>query len=112
MLMNWTHISTYLLNGATLMTPGHGVWQMISRGQYKYTWYAYGILDVSGDPWYSVRVSGLAANTDCNNVVITYTYEIFAGAVLPQEMSEATPAVVITGSAEETRVPLVAVVTP
>ena len=114
MLLNWTEIASYLLHAGypdvTHMTPGHGVWQKSGNGpasvQYNYTWYAYG-LDDSGYVEYSVRVSGVAQNTDCNDVSINYTYEVFDGYVLPQNMSGVTPVDTITGAAAETRVPLV-----
>ncbi len=63
-------------------------------------------------PFYSVRVSGTATNTDCDNIAIHYTYEIFAGFVLPQDMSGLDPVGTITDVAGETRVPLTVVVTP
>ena len=108
MLMNWVYIDSGLLGGsATSMTPGHGVWEQIGKGQYRYTWYTYGIdLSLSSDPLFSVRVSGLATNADCDNINISYKYEIFYPAVYPQDMSGATPYDTITGSAAETRVPL------
>lgn len=110
MLLNWVYVAGDLLNAgssqASRMTPGHGVWEQISNGTYRYTWYAYGI-DSWGSPLFSIRVKGLATNTDSNNVAISYTYDVFAPAVLPQDMSGATPVATITGNAEETRVPLV-----
>lgn len=112
MLLNWLYINPNLLfNNATSMTPGHGVWQQTGKGQYQYTWYAYG-LDASGNRVFSVRTSGIATNTDCNNVAISYTYEVFVPAVLPNQMSGASPVGVITDTdGGETRLPLV-VVTP
>ena len=119
MLLNWVFVADGLLDAcysadntcgiATSMTPGHGVWQQTSMGQYNYTWYAYGI-DDSGNPVFSVRVRGTATNTDCNNVAIVFTYEVFKGLVLPQNMSASTPVVTIPGEpgkSGETRVPLV-----
>ena len=120
MLLNWVHVSSGLLqvNGypATSLTPGHGVWELTDKGpccsgkgQYNYTWYAYG-LNASGNVLYSVRVSGLATNTDCDDVAIDFTYEVFDGQVLPQDMSEGTPVFTIQsepGNSGETRVPLV-----
>ncbi len=123
MLLNWIWVDDSLLRAcntatsgtcgiATRMTPGHGVWQEIGKGQYNYTWYAYGI-DDSGTPVFSVRVSGLATNTDCDNVAIVFTYEVFAAPVFPpQDTSGLTPVVTIPGApgkSGETRVPLTAV---
>lgn len=111
MLLNWVRVKNSLLtvNGTyptvTRITDGHGVWER-TRGQYKYTWYAYGIETLDNLPVYSVRVSGFAKNTNCDHTVINFTYEIFDGLVLPQDMSGATPVATITDSAAETRVPL------
>jgi hypothetical protein len=109
MLLDWVSVDPGLLAGAAVLTPGRGVWQEIRKGQYKYTWYAYG-LDELGERFYSVRVSGLATLADCNNVDISYTYEIFYPSVDPHRMSEAVPVEVIPtsppGQAHETRVPL------
>jgi hypothetical protein len=120
MLLNWVFVSSGLLqvNGypATSLTPGHGVWELTDKGpcwtgkgQYNYTWYAYGLND-SGNVVYSLRVRGLAKNTDCDNVAIDFTYEVFDGLVTPQDMSESTPVYTIQsvpGKSGETRVPLV-----
>ncbi len=114
MLLNWVFIDDgLLLQGSPLaavsMTPGHGVWEQIDKDQYRYTWYAYGISDL-GYPVFSVRVSGLAKNTDCDNVAIDFKYEVFEGLVRPQDMSTATPIGTIDsepGKSGETRVPLV-----
>jgi hypothetical protein len=111
MLMNWVRVKNSLVSfqgmftTATRLTGGHGVWEQSRKNQYKYTWYAYGI-DASGQPVYSVRVSGLATITDCDNVTINFTYDVFAGLVLPQDMSGAVPVGNITDVAFETRVPL------
>ena len=117
MQLNWVRVQEWLVNvdgaypTATNLTAGHGVWEQTAKGQYKYTWYAYGIGTSADPPVFSVRVSGTAKNTDCNNIAIDFTYEIFKGLVLPQDMSGATPFATITDSAGETRVPLT-VVTP
>jgi len=116
MLLNWVRVKDSLLTvdntypTVTRITDGHGVWQQTARGHYKYTWYAYGIDTTANQPVYSIRVSGLAKNTNCNYVDINFKYEIFDGLVLPQDMSGVTPIATITDSAAETRVPLV--VTP
>ncbi len=118
MALQWVRVRDYLVTAydvypsATRITDGRGVWEMTARDEYKYTWYAYGI-GTSADfpPVYSVRVSGTARNTDCNNTDIDFTYEIFDGFVLPQDMSGAVPVIAITDVARETRVPLT-VVTP
>jgi hypothetical protein len=113
MLMNWVSVAPkYLTYGdtyssVTRLTPGHGVWEQIGKGQYKYTWYAYGIPD-TGDPLYTLRVSGVAKNTDSDNVSIDFTYEVFDGRLEPHEISGHTPLnFPLPGTAEETRVPLV-----
>ncbi len=63
-------------------------------------------------PLYSVRVSGTATNTDCNNITIEFTYEVFKGFVLPQDMTDEVPVgVVPNDDARERRAPLT-VVTP
>lgn len=102
MQMDWTYVSPSLLSGAARLTGGRGVWEQVRKGQYKYTWYAYGI-DASGGIFYTVRVSGLAQNTDCNSVQIGYKYEIFYPPVEPQQMSSAVPVEVKTGTAYENR---------
>lgn len=120
MVLQWVLVRDYLVivydmyPDATLLTDGRGVWEMTARNEYKYTWYAYGISTLANSPIYSVRVSGLAKNTDCDNVGIDFTYEVFDGFVLPQNMSGTDPVVAIVDVARETRVPLtvVPVVTP
>jgi hypothetical protein len=111
-LMNWVFVRSELLSFgevvASHLTPGHGVWEQTANGQYKYTWYAYGI-DADGNPVFSVRVSGVVTTTDCNNVSITYAYEVFAGQVAPQDMSSENAIYGTGGEAGETRVPLVTV---
>jgi hypothetical protein len=116
MVMHWVRVKDYLLTldgtyPATRLTDGHGVWEQTAKGKYKYTWYAYGIGTSNDLPLYSVRVSGTATNTDCDNIAIDFMYEIFDGFVLPQDMSGAVPVATITDVAGETRVPLT-VVTP
>ena len=117
MLLDWNRVSASLLNvygqypEATSLTGGRGVWEQVGKGQYKYTWYAYGIGTPGYSPIYSVRVSGTAKNTDCDNIAIDSTYEVFDGFVLPQDMSDAVPVLAITTGAVTTRVPLT-VVTP
>lgn len=117
MQLNWVRVEDWLVTvdpfypTATSLTAGHGVWEQTRKGEYKYTWYAYGISTLNDVPLYSVRVSGTSKNTDCNNIEIYYTYEIFDGFVLPQGMSGLTPVGSITDVASGTRVPLT-VVTP
>ncbi len=138
MEMNWVRISEWLLKvqdpvtgvdhypGATILTGGRGVWEQTSKGQYKYTWYAYGLglTEYFNSPIYSVRVSGLARNiaefedvtlNPCDSILIDFTYEVFDKFVLPQQMSDAVPVVTLTsedlGPVLEMRVPLI-VVTP
>lgn len=109
MLLNWVFVNGNLLTlyghyPASHLTPGHGVWEQINNNQYSYTWYAYG-LDASGSPLYSVKVSGLVTNMNCDNASITYKYEVFNGLVSPQNMSS-SPYATKLGIAGETRVPL------
>ena len=123
MLMKWVRVRDDLLTvgyqypTVTRLSDGHGVWEQTGKGQYKYTWYAYGsetFLNSTGQPLsapvgppvYSVRVSGTAKNADCNNIAIDFNYEVFDGFVLPQDMSTATLVGNIVDTAEETRVPL------
>ena len=104
-------IKESLLLGAVRLTDGRGVWLQTGTGQYKYTWYAYGI-DASGQKAYSVRTSGIATSTDCDNIAITYTYEVFIPPVDPPAMFGATPALWVSDTdADAARVPLT-VVTP
>jgi hypothetical protein len=117
MVMHWVRVRDYLITAyglypdATRLTDGHGVWEKTVKDQYKYTWYAYGIGTSNDPPLFSVRVSGTATMTDCDNIAIDFTYEIFDGFVLPQDMSGVEPVGAITDVARETRVPL-AVVAP
>ncbi len=126
MVLNWVLVRDYLLyachdnaageyvcyDTATRLTDGHGVWEQTRKGEYKYTWYAYGIESAALAPLYSVRVSGTATNTDCDHIAINFTYEIFDGFVLPQNMSGAVPVGYIRDTAGETRVPLTVVTPP
>ena len=108
MVLNFVWVDSGLLTPGWRMTPGHGVFEQIGNGpnaQYRYTWYAYAI-GPDGYPLFSVRVSGLAQNTTCDKVLISYTYEAFEGVVAPQDMSNATLIGSATGTAGEDRVPL------
>ena len=111
MSLDWRYVNPNLLAGAARLTNGYGVWEQVRRGQYRYTWYAYGV-DSEGQAIYSVRVSGLAKNTDCNNVEIGYTYEIFYPSVEPNLMSSSSPVDVKTGTSYQTRLPLAVPTTP
>jgi len=117
MVMNW--IDTSFLSGVSL-TPGHGVWQFNSDGNYfNYTWYAFGsYLDETDTlQTLTLRVSGLAAfdqvgedQVDCNKVNIYYEIDYYAPAVPVGQLGLATPAHFEDGGAVQYRVPLV--VTP
>ena len=127
MALNWVRVLDSLLKvtvntvdlypNATLLTEGHGVWEMTAKGEYNYTWYAYGIEAMNKKAIYSVRVSGLATNTNlgdeninpCDFVKIDFTYEIFDGFLAPYEMTVAVPVATISAVASETRVPLTVV---
>lgn len=122
MLLEWLRVKddllrvrvdelTYRYPNVTRLSDGRGVWEQTSKGKYNYTWYAYGNDTLVDKPVYSVRVSGVAQNTDCNNVTISFTYEVFDGFILPQYMSGIIPVFTITGNpdAYETRVPLTVV---
>jgi hypothetical protein len=119
MLLDLFHVENYLLNPAavtavtgspaTRMSGGHGVWQQhqLGRGHYNYnyTWYTYGINE-SGYPVYTVRVRGVATNTDCDNVQISYTYEVFPAAFPPQAVVGTPLYSTSSEDAGEMRVPL------
>ena len=130
MVLDWVRVSPSLLSveglySAASLTGGRGVWEKIAKGEYKYTWYAYG-MGTGPTPIYSVRVGGIARNTNmigdvsvnpCDYILIDFTYEVFNGFVLPQDMSGETPVATITSTSVgnspgiEIRVPLT-VVTP
>jgi hypothetical protein len=95
--------------GATRLTPGHGDWEKTVKGQYMYTWYAYGMGDIDGNPvrYYTVRVTGLATMTDSDNVSISYRYDVFGGYVAPQDMSTTPIVHTYSGDASEKRLTLV-----
>ena len=114
MQMNWVYVNPNLQVPNTSLTPGVGAWEQTGKGQYKYTWYAYGTDKDTGLPSYSVRVSGTAANATCDKVNITYVYEIYYPAVSPSDMSLDNPylADVKSGTASETRLPLTVVTPP
>ncbi len=136
MLLDWLWIGAeylklgnqqdgYVYENVTRLSDGHGVWEQTGKGTYKYTWYAYGSdtsytpdgvqpavvypIPVDNQPLYTVRVSGIARQTSCDRIDITYNYEIFNGFVPPQEMSGATPIGAIAGDAVEWRTPLTVV---
>jgi len=115
MILDWVFVDPTWGNPnfslATRLTGGRGVWEKIHKNEYKYTWYAYGIMN-NGFPLYSIRVSGFVSQADCDQAGIDYTVEFFVPPVAPQNMSMpgVTPVGVHTGTATETRVPLV--VTP
>lgn len=106
MLFNWVAVDSSLLGGATRLTDGHGVFDETDNGHYAYTWYAYGV-DADALPIYTVRVHGLAENTDCNTIRIEYTYEVFAAVFPPQDVS-GDPLYTTTGVAHEARIPVTA----
>ena len=114
MQMNWVYVNPSLQAPETTLMPGVGAWEQTGRGQYNYTWYAYGIDKVIGEPVYSVRVSGTATNATCDKVNITYVYEIYYPAVGPADMSLSNPnlAGLKSGTASETRLPLTVVTLP
>jgi hypothetical protein len=115
MLMNWVKVDPRLIQvsghfpGATRLTPGHGDWEKTVKGQYMYTWYAYGMGDIDGNPvrYYTVRVTGLATMTDSDNVSISYRYDVFGGYVAPQDMSTTPIVHTYSGDASEKRLTLV-----
>ena len=112
MVLNWVTVKDDLLVGAARLTEGRGVWEQVSRGQYKYTWYAYGI-NADGGKSYSVRVSGIATNVDCDNIAFEYTFEVFGPFVRPQDMSGQTPfSYIYDTDGAMTRVPLTVVPPP
>jgi len=91
MQLNWVFVGTELLTwyskyDVTHLSPGNGVWKKTGPDQYDYTWYAFGI-GIDGSPAYSLRVSGKATITNCDNVDITYVYELFDPPVFPWEMT-------------------------
>lgn len=110
MLLDFVGVSNGLLNGAIRMAPGRGVWEQTSKGQYKYTWYTYGIGEFG--PIYTVRVSGIAVNDGCDTINIQYIYEMFQpGAWPPQNVAPENLVYATSGVAHEYRIP-VAVTTP
>ncbi len=140
MVLDWNRVSNSLLKvtvpdesgshdlypNATILTGGRGVWEMIAKGQYKYTWYAYGIGTPGYSPIYSVRVSGIARNTNmlgeesvnpCDYILIDFVYEVFDKFILPQDMSNHDPVATISSASDdspgiEIRVPLMVVPPP
>ena len=114
MQMNWVYVNPGLRGAEYNLTPGVGSWEQTGRGQYNYAWYAYGIDKLSGEPAYSVRVSGTATNETCDKVNITYVYEIYYPMVAPSDMSLTNVNLVDikVGTASETRVPLTVVTLP
>ncbi len=115
MLMNWVYVRSGLIQvsghypGATRLTPGHGVWAQTGKGEYKYTWYAYGMSETAdGTPvlHYTARVTGLATMADIDNVSISYTYDVFGGYVAPQDMPTALIVHSYSGGAGEKRLTL------
>jgi hypothetical protein len=111
LLLDLIFVSDDLLQNATRLTPGRGVWESTGKGEYKYTWYAYGINE-SGEPIYTVRVSGTSTIKDCDTNIIQYLYEIFQtnSAWPPQDLS-GDPDYSMSGVAYESRIRL-KVVTP
>ena len=113
--MNW--IDTTFLGPNVSLTPGHGVWQLNSEGNYDYTWYAFGTyLDETNTlNTMTLRVSGVAGfdlvdSEECNKVNIYYQIDYYASAVPVGELGSVTFLGSETGVAVQWRVPLV--VTP
>lgn len=88
---------------ATRVTNGLGVWKKVNQHMYQYSWIAYG-LDQNGMPVYTARASGEAELADCDHVNITYVLELW---IAGQDINSETPAVCISGTGNETRMPLV-----
>jgi hypothetical protein len=109
LLFDWVLVSDDLLQNATLLTPGRGVWESTGKSEYKYTWYAYGINE-SGEPIYTVRVSGTATIKDCDTNIIQYLYEIFqTNSAWPPQNLSGDPDYSMSGVAYESRIRLKAV---
>jgi hypothetical protein len=110
-LFDGVFVSEDFLQKAMLLTPGHGVWESTGKGEYKYTWYAYGINE-SAEPIYTIRVSGTSPNKDYNTKILQYVYEIFQTNLVwpPQDLS-GDPEYPTSGVAYESRIQLM-VVTP
>lgn len=128
MQINFVYVSPSLITwyggypNVTHLSPGNGIWEKTKKGQYKYTWYAYGMNTFEDDqtglittphyPAYTIRVSGFVTSiTDCNTVSIIYLYELFDYSseepfVSPQNMESKTPAHSTSGEAIEFRNPL------
>jgi hypothetical protein len=117
MIMNWTFIKPTFIGGSGTeftLTPGHGVWQLNSEGNYNYTWYAYALLKTNGSIAFTVRVSGVAMLKDlndqtvpnCDTALIYYQFDVANGEVLPTDLATAEFTSFTTGGAGEVRVPL------
>lgn len=122
MIMNWTYIKQGFFGSITsgmTLTPGHGVWQLNSDGNYNYTWYAYAISTTDdltkGTIVATIRVSGVAMLKDfedqtvsnCDKAVIYYQFDIAEGEILPTDLETTTSFTTFTsGEAREVRVPL------
>ena len=91
---------------AARATGGQGVWEKVKHGHYKYMWMAYA-LDASGLPVFAARTSGFLWMRTCDHVDITYALELVSPL---QNIFTDVPAFgAFTGTATETRMPLVVV---
>lgn len=125
MQINFVYVASGLITwynhypNVTHLSPGNGIWEKIGEGQYRYTWYAYGMNTFEDDqtglittphhPAYTIRVSGFATIADSNTVSILYLYELFDYSdsfITPQNMESKTPAHFTSGEAIEFRNPL------
>lgn len=81
MLMNWVR-NTLSDNPPIELAPGHGVWELTDSdtGTYSFTWYSQAEYNDPDDPsrvaTAPVRVSGTAQMQGCDEVKITYLFEI------------------------------------
>ena len=103
----------FLGSGAHL-TAGQGIWQG-NGSQFNYTWHAYLVGDdptnatTYGKTVASVRAYGLVVfQTDCNNAILSYNFDIFEGMVPPDKMAYDSTSYLdtLTGAGGETRAPL------
>ena len=79
MALDWYYVNPSFIGPDATLSNARGIWEQTAKGQFKYTWYAV-VTDTSTFQMAWVRVSGTATNASCNELQITWTFEINLGA--------------------------------
>jgi len=97
--LEWVAVPAGFLGnfGVDRLTNAQGIWEKVKKGEYRFSWVAYGINNTAPwDPIYKMRVSGPFSLVDCDTANLSYTIEFFLPPSSPNPQ-------IISGTATETR---------